>query len=133
MKPMKMKHILIYASLLSVVLIGASCEKEEFELEESFWELNPNQDLARFDSILYDPWAELMRIYVTWDTALLATTPGVYPYLQHNSTSWLKRSVIGGYWYIQRPIRFFTYEFSVKFRGHDGSTRSYADTSFATW
>ncbi|HEX2900394.1 MAG TPA: hypothetical protein VHS96_11805 [Bacteroidia bacterium] len=37
------------------------------------------------------------------------------------------------YHYIQRPQRFYTYEFGLYFKGKDGYTRNYADTTFTTW
>ena len=126
------KHIFILLAACLLIL-STACEREQFEFETTFWDTDPNQDLARIDSIFYSPHDEILRVYFTLDTAKLAETPKVRAGMKVNHSHRGLFNQTGKYYYIQRPERFFTYEFGLCFAGRDGYTRNYADTTFTTW
>lgn len=132
-KPITMKKHIFILLAACLLILSTACEREQFEFETTFWDTDPNQDLARIDSIFYSPHDEILRVFFTLDTAKLAETPDVYLMMRINHWPGGRFNHTREYYYIQRPERFFTYEFGLCFKGRDGYTRNYADTTFTTW
>ena len=132
-KTIAMKNHIFILLAVCLLILSSACEREQFEFETTFWDTDPNQDLARIDSIFYSPHDEILRVYFTLDTAKLAETPDVYLMMRINHWPGGRFNHTREYYYIQRPERFFTYEFGLCFKGRDDYTRNYADTTFTTW